>query len=99
MGHYCCKTCGQRYDACKCGLPRATSQKGPAMKQTQYDRIASLITRKKGATALEMMQATASTCVHKRMSELRSRGWSIYSKPVEGRNFSRYFGIPPAEFS
>lgn len=69
-------------------------------RDTQYARIGALITRRTGATALELMQATASTCVHKRLSEMRQRqGWSIYRIPVEGETFGSYHGIGPFEFS
>lgn len=65
------------------------------MKATQYTHITRLICRKKGATALEMMQATASTCVHKRMSELKANGWTITKRQVAGQSYHRYFGAAP----
>lgn len=65
------------------------------MKATQYKVIENLITRKRGATAADLMMATASTCIHKRMSELRERGWHIRKEPVAGRNFHRYYGTAP----
>lgn len=65
------------------------------MKATQYEVIGSLIQRKRGATAADLMSATWSTCVHKRMSEMRARGWSVRKVAVPGRNFHRYYGIAP----
>jgi hypothetical protein len=65
------------------------------MKATQYTSIVRLICRKKGATALEMMHATASTCVHKRMSELKEHGWTITKQQVAGKSYHRYFGAAP----
>ena len=63
--------------------------------KTQYARIGQLICRKMGATALELMHATASTCVHKRMSELKECGWTITKKQVSGKTYHRYFGVAP----
>ena len=62
---------------------------------TQYDRIGALLKRKKGATAADLIAATMSTAVHKRMSEMRQRGWSIRKEPVPGRTFHRYYGTAP----
>lgn len=63
--------------------------------KTQYDAIGALIRRKTGATAAELIAATMSTAVHKRMSEMRERGWAIHKVPVPGRTFHRYFGTAP----
>lgn len=65
------------------------------MKQTQYEAIGRLLRRKKGATAADMVAATFSTSVHKRMSEMRERGWDIRKEPVPGRTFHRYYGTAP----
>ena len=65
------------------------------MKNTQYTVIGNLLTRKRGATALDLMLATASTCVHKRMSEMKERGWSIHRHEICGKSHGRYFGTAP----
>jgi len=62
---------------------------------SQTDRIGKLLLRKSGATAMEIIEAGKTTCPHKRMSELKERGWTIWRKPVPGRNYGRYFGLEP----
>ncbi len=64
------------------------------MKQTE--RIEKLLTRKSGATAMDIAMAAGTVCPHKRLSELKARGWSIRREQVKGRNFGRYFGTAPA---
>ena len=64
---------------------------------TQYDAIGRLIKRKCGATPLELMEASHSTSVHKRMSEMRERGWLIWRKAVAGCSYGRYYGRPPVQ--
>lgn len=63
---------------------------------TQYDTIEKLLMRKRGVTALEIIQAAGTTCPHKRLSDLKAKGWRIHRSQVEGRNFGRYFGQAPA---
>jgi hypothetical protein len=65
------------------------------VKQTQYEAIGRLIKRKSGATPLELMEASHSTSVHKRLSELRERGWTITRREIPGKSFGRYFGVAP----
>lgn len=65
-------------------------------KQSQYDRIEKLLMRKAGATAMEIIAKCGTTCPHKRLSELKERGWSIQRLAVKGRNYGRYVGTPPS---
>lgn len=65
------------------------------MKQSQYEAIARLICRKSGATPLELLKATNSTSVHKRMSEMKKRGWRITREPIPGKSYGRYRGVQP----
>jgi hypothetical protein len=65
------------------------------MKASQYEVIGNLISRKRGATPAELIERTWSTCVHKRMSEMRSRGWRIWREQVPGKSYGRYFGQAP----
>ena len=65
------------------------------MQRTQYDRIGALLKRKQGATPHELMMASGSTCIHKRMSEMRERGWVITRKTLDGKNYGVYHGKPP----
>lgn len=62
---------------------------------TQYDAIGSLIKRKRGATAADLIAATLSTSVHKRMSEMRSAGWRIWREAIPGKTHGRYYGQAP----
>ena len=70
------------------------------MKSTQYDRLAKLLTRKQGCTALEIIVVVGSVCPHKRLSDMKARGWSISAyQGVKERKVKTYFGVPPMEFS
>jgi hypothetical protein len=65
------------------------------MKASQYEVIGNLIRRKRGATVAELMAATWSSCIHKRLSEMKQRGWRIKREEVPGRNYGRYIGTAP----
>ena len=67
------------------------------MKSPQLTRLCKLLTRSKGCTSMEIITECQTTAPHRRLMDLKQRGWAIYSKPVEGRNFLRYFGMPPAD--
>ena len=64
-------------------------------KQTQLERLGKLLTRKRGITSWEIMQEVGTVCPHKRMSDLKERGWLITKTEVLQKNFFRYFGVPP----
>lgn len=65
-------------------------------RQTQYSRIEKLLTRKSGATAMEIIAKCGTTCPHKRLSELKERGWFIQRLAVKGQTYGRYVGQAPA---
>lgn len=65
------------------------------MKASQYDRLAKLLTRKKGATAMEVIEAVGTVCPHKRLSEMKERGWDITRKQAEGKSHGTYYGVAP----
>lgn len=65
------------------------------MKTSQTQVIGNLIRRQRGATVAELLAATWSSCVHKRMSELKARGWTIRREDIKGKPYGRYFGTPP----
>lgn len=67
------------------------------MKTNQYERLAKLLTRKTGATAMDIVAAVGTVCPHKRLSELKSRGWMIRREQVSGKNYGRYYGVAPAK--
>jgi hypothetical protein len=62
------------------------------MKLSQYERIAKLLTRKRGATAMDIASAAGTVSPHSRLSELRKKGWEITRVPVPGKPYGRYFG-------
>jgi len=62
---------------------------------TQYQRIARLLTRKSGCTAMEISTVAGTVSAHSRLSELKGRGWIIWRQPISGKNYGRYFGAPP----
>lgn len=65
------------------------------MKQSQYEAIGRLIGRKKGATVAEIVAATCSSSPHRRMFEMRCKGWRIWREAIPGRQHGRYRGIAP----
>lgn len=62
---------------------------------TQQQRLARLLSRKCGTTAMEIIDLVGSVCPHKRMSDLKARGWTITKKRVPGKSYHRYFGTAP----
>lgn len=62
---------------------------------TQYERIGALLKRRKGATAAELIAATMTTSVHRRLFEMRQKGWAIWRESIPGRAYGRYHGKAP----
>ena len=62
---------------------------------TQYERLAKLLTRKRGATSLEIIQAAGTVSPHSRLSEMKAKGWTIWRKEMDGKTYGRYFGMAP----
>jgi Helix-turn-helix domain len=62
---------------------------------TQHKKLASLLKRKRGVTAWEIIQIVGTVCPHKRMSDLKEIGWTITKQQVEGEKYHRYFGQGP----
>lgn len=65
------------------------------MKATQYERLAKLLTRKRGTTAMEVIEAVGTVCPHKRLSEMKERGWKIHRVQADGKSYGVYFGKAP----
>lgn len=65
------------------------------MKTTQCDRLAKMLTRKRGCTALEIIVTVGTVCPHKRLSDLNEKVWLITRKQEAGEKYGRYFGVPP----
>jgi len=63
--------------------------------KTQCERLGKLLQRKRGATSMEIIDAVGTVSPHRRLFELKQRGWTIYKRPVLGTNYHRYFGIGP----
>lgn len=63
--------------------------------QTQYQRLAKLLTRPQGASSAELAKAAPSLSIHSRLSEMQRRhNWTILKKREEGK-LTVYFGTPP----
>lgn len=61
----------------------------------QYAVIGRLIARKKGATVAEIVAATCSSSPHRRLFEMRRKGWRIWREEISGKQYGRYFGQAP----
>ena len=61
--------------------------------KSQYDRIGKLIKRKSGATSIELALTAPSLSIHKRLSEMKRKGWTITRK-WNGK-ISTYYGKEP----
>lgn len=64
-------------------------------RQTQCKQIGKLLSRKIGTTPYEITLVAGSTCPHKRMSELKAKGWKIERREVPGAAYGRYYGTAP----
>jgi hypothetical protein len=62
---------------------------------TQYQKLAKLLTRKKGVTAFEIILQCGSVCPHKRLSDMKAQGWTITRKQIDGKSYGAYFGKAP----
>lgn len=62
---------------------------------TQHQILARLLSRKCGTTAMEIIQQAGTVCPHKRMADLKAKGWTITKKQVKGKSYHRYFGTAP----
>jgi hypothetical protein len=66
-------------------------------KQTQCARLERLLRRKSGVTSLEIIQHCGTVAPHRRLADLKERGWKITRKQVVGKSYGRYFGVQPAK--
>jgi hypothetical protein len=62
------------------------------MKQTQCSILEKLLGRKSGVTSLEIIQKCGTVAPHRRLADLKEKGWAIWSEPIEGHQHRRYFG-------
>jgi len=64
--------------------------------KTQYDRIARLLTRRSGCTAMDIIREAGTVSPNSRMAEMKARGWQIERKAIKGQNYGKYHGVKPA---
>ncbi len=64
---------------------------------SQCALIGRLLARKIGTTPYEITIATGTVCPHKRMSDLKAKGWKIERREVPGAAYGRYYGKAPAK--
>jgi hypothetical protein len=65
------------------------------MKTTQCAILEKLLRRKAGVTSLEIIQKCGTVAPHRRLADLKAKGWRITRKPVPGRNYGTYYGTAP----
>jgi hypothetical protein len=66
---------------------------------TQYEKLARLLTRKRGATAMEIVEAVGTVAPHKRLSEMKEKGWAIWRERIPGKSYGRYHGAKAVTIS
>lgn len=70
------------------------------MKSPQLTRLCKLLTRRRGCTAMEIIEGCKTTAPQRRIADLKETyGWEVYGKRMGQDKHLTYFGIPPAEFS
>jgi hypothetical protein len=62
---------------------------------TQCAILEKLLRRKSGVTAREIIEKCGTVAPHKRLSELKQRGWRITREQIAGKTYGRYFGQAP----
>lgn len=63
---------------------------------TQHQKLARLLTRKRGCTSVDICDALPSVSPHRRLTDMKEQGWTIL-KRQDGK-LKRYFGIAPKAF-
>lgn len=62
------------------------------MKETQCQTLARLLSRKTGVTSMEIVQMCQTVAPHRRLADMKAKGWLIVRRAVPGQNYGRYFG-------
>lgn len=62
------------------------------MRTTQCAILEKLLRRKAGVTSLEIIQKCGTVAPHRRLADLKARGWAIWREQIPGKNYGRYFG-------
>lgn len=60
---------------------------------TQQDKLKKLLTRNTGCTSVDIVQTLPSVTPHRRLADLKEKGWTILKKK-DGK-LTRYFGKAP----
>lgn len=63
---------------------------------TQHQKLARLLTRKRGCTSVDICDALPSVSPHRRLTDMKEQGWTIL-KQQDGK-LKRYFGIAPKAY-
>jgi hypothetical protein len=63
--------------------------------KTQMDKLKELLQRKQGVKSYEIVKALPSVSPHRRLSDLKERGWTITFKLMDDNKTKIYFGKPP----
>jgi hypothetical protein len=64
-------------------------------KQSQMDKLKTLMQRKQGVTSAEIVKHLPSVTPHRRISDLKEVGWTITYKMMDDNKSKIYFGKPP----
>lgn len=64
---------------------------------TQCAILEKLLRRKRGVTSLEIIQQCGTVAPHRRLADLKERGWRITRKQIPGKSYGRYFGQEPQQ--
>jgi hypothetical protein len=61
---------------------------------TQQLKLIKLLTRKRGCTSVDIVNGLPSVTPHRRISDLKDKGWTILKKKQDD-GLTVYFGKPP----
>lgn len=61
---------------------------------TQMLKLIKLLTRKEGCTSVDIAKGLPSVTPHRRLSDLKDKGWTILKKKRNDQ-LTRYHGKPP----
>ena len=62
---------------------------------TQYQALARLLLRKRGTTSMEIVNVCGTVSPHRRLADMKQRGWTITKRRVTGKKYHAYFGTAP----
>lgn len=65
------------------------------MKTTQCQKLEQLLKRKSGVTSMEIISRCNTVAPHRRLADLKQKGWVITSKQSDKGNHLVYFGKAP----